>query len=397
MIYAQHGYGKADKIETGIREGLLTGVILGPRNEQPDKMVQFANALRQEFQNQITILFDPQFYIANIAHPNPGPLADYTYYRAGLSRGSFVSPTDVHRYADEALTYQTGLPLDRLVSPTVLFSDFRDPWSQISLLLAQESITVHSTLPDPPPLLVSLTFDEAALRNRDAMDEFLNIISLWDIAGFYVLVRQNDPTYPAQFEESTLASLIYLVYTLSERNDFEVVCGYADLVALPLHAVGASATGVGWFNTLRQFSLSRFQPPSGGQPARMRYTSRPLINSILVVPELQTAYQLGLMDEVLSGTARDGVFATGSPANAQWPNSASYLHHWEVVSGIAGEIASQGTVSDRLTYLEGQMQGALGQYAVLDDAGVPFEAATGPRNLTLGLRAIRSFRADVRI
>lgn len=396
MIYAQHGYGKTDKIEVGIREGSLTGVILGPRNERPHRMAQFANALRQEFQNQITILLDPQFYIANIPDPKPGPLADYPYYRERLSRGNFLSTTDLHRYADEALRYQAGLPLNRLVSPTVLFGDFRDPWSQISLLLAQESIAVHSALADPPPLLVSLTFDEAALRNRDAMAEFLDIISLWDIAGFYVLVRQNDPTYPAQFEESILANLIYLVYTLSQRNDFEVVCGYADLVALSLHAVGASATGGGWFNTLRQFSLRRFQPSSGGQAANARYTSRPLMNSILVVPELQTAYQPGVIDQVLSGAARDGIFATGSPANAQWPRGASCLHHWEVLSGLAGEVA-RGSISDRLTYLERLMQGALGQYAVLTDAGVPFAAATGPRNLTLGLRAIRSFRADVGI
>ena len=397
MIYAQHGYGKSDKIETGLREGSLAGVILSPRNESPEKMIDFVDHLRQEFLSEIDILFDPQFYVSTISDPNLGYLAEYPYHQARLTRGRFVSPTDVNRYAEQALAYQTDLSLDRLIAPTVMFDDFRDPWSQIALQLAQESTNVHATLDVPPPLLVSLAFDESALRSREAADEFLDIISLWDVAGFYLLVRQNDSSYPAQFDESVLANLMYFVYTLSEINDFEVVCGYSDLTALPLHAVGATAAGTGWFNSLRQFSLTRFLPAIGGQPARARYTSGPLLNSILVVPELQTIYEVGSIDGVLSSTTRDGTFATTSPADVPWPANVASLHHWEVISGLASQIAGQGSIPDKLGFLEDLVQGALGRYTVLDEAGVPFQAPSGPRNLHLTHRAIRSFRLDAGI
>lgn len=396
-IYAQHGWGKSDKIEAGLRARHLSGVILSPRDEQPDRMEALVNDLRDEFGKEIRILFDPQFYATTVVPARDRFLPDYPYYEPGLARGRFIAQADIHRYVENTLAYQTTLGLDRVIAPSVLFADFRDPWSQIALSLAQEAIAVHAGLGSAPPLLLSLVIDESALRNRDALDEFLDLITAWDLAGVYLVVRCNDPSYPALFDDGPLANLVYLVYALGHVNGFEVVCGYSDLVGLLLHAVGVSATGTGWYNNLRQFSLARFQPPRPQRAARARYTSSALLNSILVVPELEASDGVGLLGQVLSNTSHDGVMASGNPANSPWPLNIACLHHWEVLDSVAQLVSSQGSVAQNLAVLEDRIRQAAATYTLLEGAGLVFEPSTGPRNLALWRRAIASFRAEAGI
>jgi hypothetical protein len=286
------------------------------------------------------------------------------------------------------------LDVDRWISPAVLFDDFRDPWSQIALTMAQESISVHRGSQPAASLLLSLVIDENALRSRDALDEFLDIVTAWDVAGFYLIVRRNDRNYPAAFDESVLLNLVYLVYVLGEVNEFEVICGYTDLVGLLLLAVGGSAIASGWFNTLRQFSLSRFQPATGGRAPRPRYTSAPLMNSVLVVPELATAYYVGRSADVLSNTRYDQVMANGDPANATWPPETACLHHWEVLARLAQGIEG-ASVGARLVTMENEIRQGIARYALLQGSGVQFEASTGPRDLNLWLRVVQAFRAEI--
>jgi hypothetical protein len=390
--YAQHGYGKSDKIETAIRQGSVSGVILSPRDEQPERLAQYIAALRQEFAAQVTILFDPQFYATTVTPVRDGYLPDYPYYQPGLTRGRFIAPLDIQQYVSDVIDYQLPLGLDRIISPTVFFSDFTDPWSQIALSMAQQSTVLGAG--QAQPLLLSLVFDETALRNRTALNDFLDIISVWDVEGFYLVIRRNDTTYQAFSDDLILKNLMYLTYVLAEVNDFEIVLGYSDFVGLLLHAVGAEATGTGWYNTLRQFSLARFQPATGGRPARPRYTSDALLNSILVVPELAAIYQRGRLPQVIATTAYDGTLANGNPANAAWPPDVACLHHWEVLSRLAAEVATQGSVAASLDRLQERIQQAVATYNLLLTAGIPFEVATGQRELDVWLRAIRSFRQE---
>jgi len=396
-IYAQHGYAKTDKIEVGLREGLLSGVILSPRDEHPDRMEAYINDLRDEFGDQVTILFDPQFYATTVLSARDRYLPEYQYYQPSLTRKRFSSASDVHQYANDTLTYQAGLGLERIISPSTLFEDFRDPWSQIAILMAEESIAAHNGLTDAPPLLLSLVMDENALRNIDALNEFLDIISILDVAGFYLIVRRNDPKYPAHFDERSLGNLIYFVYVLAEVNNFEVVCGYTDLVGLILQAVGAHATGSGWYNTLRQFSFRRFEPQTGGRPPLDRYTSGPLLNSILVVPELETIYDIGQIPLVLSDTSYGHVMDSGSPSDSPWPLSTACLHHWEVLARLSSQVTSRKSVVENLTDLEYKIQQARVVYGILEKGGVVFGSSTGPRDLVYWERAIESFRTDARI
>jgi len=276
------------------------------------------------------------------------------------------------------------------LSPAVLLEDFRDPWSQITLSLAREAMAIHAQLGNAPPLLLSLVIGETALRSKEALREFLDIISLWDVAGIYLIVHFNDPTYPAFVEETTLANLMYFVYVMARVNGYEVVYGYSDVMSCLLHAVGAHATATGWFHSLRQFSIRRFQPTTGGRQPRPRYLSGPLLSSVLVVPELSAIYEVGRIEEVLSSTRYDSVMATGNPANAPWPRHKSCLHRWEVLGHLAAEFSLQESTKGNLELLKKKIRSAQAIYSLLTESNVVFESPVG-RDLRQWSDAVRSF------
>ena len=88
--------------------------------------------------------------------------------------------------------------------------------------------------------------------------------------------------------------------------------------------LGAKTISCGWFSSLRQFSIAKFENKpegeGGGRQARARYTSIPLLNSILVIPELQTIHDSGLVNKVLTNTSYDSVMQT-KPGDASWPKN----------------------------------------------------------------------------
>ncbi len=387
-LYAQHGHGKGDKIERGLTQHVLSGVILSPRDLAPAKMVKFVGELRK-IQADATLLFDPQVYGTAARHPaRLGRLPAYPYFPPS------GSPDQI---ASAVLDYQLGLGLDRLISPGWLQTSLNSSAVDAVMASASSSIEVWSAMTDAPPLLVSVVLDETPLQDQNAVDNLLNDLTRLDVHGFYVIVRRNDSTYPAKFEVEAATNLMYLVYALAERNRFEVVCGYSDIVGLLLHSVGATATASGWYSNLRQFSLRRFEESGPSAPARPRYTSRPLLNSVLVLPELQTAYTQGAIPVVLSQTPFDSVFSTGSPGNAVWPAPTSCLHHWTVMTDLVARFSSRGSVAGNLDALEAALQQSSALYESLRRLGVLFQVASGPRDCRLHLDVVRRFRDMVRV
>jgi hypothetical protein len=399
VILAQVGWGKSDIVEAGASDGSLKGAILSPKDETPGELAAYALRLRSAFHTKGLVFTDPQFYVTTIPDARDGHLPEYPYYAPALTRTSF-NPTAIRDYTERAIDFQSNLAVDRWVAPTVLFKGFRDPWSQIALSLAQTSIEVVGTKQNAKPLLISLVFDELALGDRDALDEYLDLISTLEVGGFYIVVRRNDPGYPAAYDEESLANLMYLTHVLGEKNSFEVVHGCTDFVGVALLAVGATAVSTGWYSNLRQFSLARFLPSAGGRPPRPRYSSKPLLNSLFVNPEMSQIATLGKLPLVLSGTKFDSVMSP-DPMNAVWSRRTSCLHHWEVLasldSTISGAKVPKGSnkLAAKIESLEGLLKVAQATYKELTGKGVTFEPMTGPRDVSTWLRAVTRFKSEV--
>lgn len=390
-VLAQHGFGKSNKIETALTEGHVTGAILSPRHEEPDRLASYVTQLRANHSGA-ELLIDPQFHLAALGSVKEGKLPDYEYYRPGLSRRDFIRHADLERYARQTLGFQSTMPLSAVIGPSVMFGDFRDPWSQIALGLGEETIVAHENLGIELPLLIPLVFNETALLHRDALNEFLDVVSVWDVAGFYIVIEREDTKYPALFGDDMLTGLMYIAYVLGTLNEFRVVFGYLDLESVLVSALGATAGGTGWYNNLRQFSVPWAEPGIRRQP-RPRYTSGPLLASILVVPELVTTVDLRLAASVASNTSRD-TDILADPANADWALAESCLHHWEALAALHAAISGD-RLGSNLDELTRRMSAARGAYGVLTSAGVSFEMRSGPQRIEGWQRAVEAFRAEL--
>lgn len=396
-ILAQCGHGRGDKIERALDAGSIQGVIMSPRDEGEERLRGAVQLWEQDYP-QATVLFDPQFYAATLSAPRDGHLGEYDYYagNSGLSRTQF-SPSRLRRYVEQCLDYQhntLGSALSYLVSPTILFDDFRDHWSQVGLNMAMESADHHAALTDPAPLLVSVVVSETALQSLEGLDEFLDALTELEVAGFYLIVRRNSGSPQLAMEAPSFGRLLYMCYVLSDINQYEVVVGYTDWQSFMLGSVGVTHTACGWYQNLRQFSLARFQPSRGGRRPRPRYSSVPLLSSPLLIPELEDIHLAGELSRVLSGTSHDGIIAGGPIAGASnWTDPIACLAHWEALSHLSQRVRTHGSTPSRLQESLNLIRAARNLYSLLENYGINFDPATGPSHLPEWEAGLGEFRA----
>lgn len=395
MLLAQIGYGRGQKVHEGLTEGSIEGAILSPKDESRERLERCARDLREQHPHGV-FMMDPQFYVTTLNVPRDGRLPEYDYYadNAGLSRTQF-SPRQIEGYVEACLNYQHQSleGISYLVSPNILFDDFRDSWSQIALNMAEGAVEHYDTMADPPPLLVSIVTSEVALRNAAGLAEFLDAVSSLETTGFYVLVHRNSSSYEAAMEPAAMRNLMYLVYVLSRVNEYEVYVGYSDWIGALLHAAGAAGTASGWHLSLRQFNMARFEPAMGGRRPRKRYSSAPLLSAPLIQPELEDIFRAGHIADVLTGSPHDAILRGGPAAGAtRWTDHMSCLAHWAALNRVIGAVSS-GRISSRLETTIQLIDHAESLYDRLVRRGVNFEPTTGPAHLAAWRDAISDFRA----
>jgi hypothetical protein len=343
------------------------------------------------------VLFDPQFHVSAITPANDRFLPEYPYYKPGRTAADFVGIKKLASYAKSTLDFELTLQPDRLISPTVVFDSFESNWCQTALNLADASLDYHAGIANAPPLLLSFIMSEQALASRVELDSFLDQVTSWEtIYGVYVVVSRDERSYSQMFDPERLSNALYMSYVLGHINGIEVVNGYSDLCGLLHRAVGSKAFASGWSQGLRQFHRRSFtkQPP-GGQPPRLRYTSLPLLNSILL-SELQQIHELGRLDDVLSGVSLDNVISEAlSPEESDWSARTSEIHHWECLHSV--DEAFSGTVSSDLDTMGGRVDSAKELYVSLEEEGTVFGTLTRSNHLDQWADAISDFRDAVTI
>jgi len=392
-ILVQHGHGKSDKIDDALNAGTVQGVIFAPRNEKPDNLALCVQTLANAYDCEL--LIDPQYYVSTFAPANTRYLTEYGYFQGGLSASDFTLRR-IRTIVAGAIDFQINIGATSIISPTVLFDSFTDRWFQIALNLADASLEYHANLNTNTPLLLSFVLAEEALSAEDEVNRFLDTVTQdgWGMQGFYLIVSRRESTYNQDCESARLASLLYAVHVLGEVNALRVVLGYTDFLGIPLRAVGASAFACGWSQGLRQFVRKNFllRPP-GGQPARDRYSSGPLLNSIFL-QELQDVFEFGRLDDVLSGVDLDEVITSAeSPQAASWNLAVAQQHHWQTLNAL--DSALPGRARQRVIAVMGLIRAAQGLFAVLEREGVTFERFTGKDHLMNWSRALSEFARRV--
>lgn len=395
-LYAQHGWGKSEKITAGLDTEILQGVVLSPHDEEPSDLAAYVRELAAR-RPKPDILFDPQIYVSLIPDAIEGKLPQYAaYYRPDLNLRDLAGSRRIQELARNSLDFQKSLRLTHILSPTIIMEGFADRSAQVALSLAQESIEYwESVSSDSRPLLISFVFSESALAHHDQVAEFLDTISLYEASGFYLVVDRNHGTYSQDFDARRLAEMLRIIFSLRQSR-FEVVTGYSDIVSALFAAVGASASATGWSQKLRRFNRSRFQPSRGGRQPRERYSSGPLLNSIFLT-ELDACQDVGKLRAVRSNTSYDSVFDGRSyPSGVSWSPATSTLHHWATTKKII-ESLPDGSSRGRIAFMKRLIVDARTLYNELARLGVRFEGPNGPAHLSNWLDGLDDFVSAVRI
>lgn len=369
-LYLQHGHGKSTRITDAYSDGSTSGVVFSPRNEKLDKLQAYIAELRSA--GTFELMLDPQFHISTVSPPKDRYLPDdYGYYQAGRTPRDFTGARRIQRYALETLDFQHAIDLDRLLGPTVMISTFSDRWTQIALQLADASVDHHGKMSSPKPLLLSFVICETAFDSRTEVDQFLDELTTWDVAGFYICIVRDEATYTQKFDPDRCAHLMYATYVLGELNDFEVVFGYSDYLGLPLRAAGASAFASGWSQSLRQCHQNTFiKTDSMARRPLVRYSSGPLLNTILL-SELEQINDFGRLNDVLSGVGLDSeITKAKTPDSSDWNERLSERHHWQTLNDLDSTFGS--TVRGNIRGLLTRVAQAQSLYADLEATGVRF-------------------------
>ncbi len=191
-VYAQHGYGKSDKLTIGLEEGSITGVVMSARDEKPAALQSYISQLR-DLSSDARLMVDPQFHLSMYNPAKDRYLPDYRYYKAGRRPSDFVGAKKIHAYAKATIDAQLELDVDVLVSPTVHVEGFNEREHQIALNLAAESMDYHASLNDEErPLSLSFVIGEHAFTERGGVDEFLDQVTAWEIDGIYLIIARAE-------------------------------------------------------------------------------------------------------------------------------------------------------------------------------------------------------------
>jgi len=387
MLFAQDGHQPAEKIIKGLKDGFLDGAIFCPRTHPTDKLKEIIKTYRGDFPDK-KFLLDTNFYVGALPVEKIGKLGSHPFFRTPLSRTSFSSK-NIQKYVKDTINYQVNLGLTEIVSPGVILPSFSSEWSQITLQLFIESIEYVKSKKIKNKLLLCLPIREVALREDEQLSEYLDELTTLEADGFYIIIERATQRAPQWSDPLTLAGLLYLVNALN-KNEYNIIVGYSDIVGFVLRAVGATGIANGWWRNLRQFTGERFLKKTGGHQPKATYTSASLLNSIFIDPEMQAITEVGLSSEILSKTSFDAKLEK-DPGDQSWSLEESVLHHWEVLKNLDNKINKLDNIEDRLNLIKQWIDQAQGLYVKIQSFGIKFDPITGPSHLKVWKEAITFF------
>lgn len=387
-LYAQHGYGKANKINKGIESGDISGIILSPKSETPQKLIEFSNEVRNSYIDT-KIFFDPQFFMSYLQGPiNAGKLSQYSYFESGLTRAKLSNPANINKYVESVISLQNEMNVSSYISPSIIISDFNNMDCQIAISLAYSTIAIATN----KDLFITFYINENAFSNESAMEEFLNTISLLDVAGFYIVISRDSSTSKSTlFKIDILSNIMKFLYIISEINQFDVIVGYSDIISILFSTISNADFACGWYSNLKQFAESNYRPSTGGRRPRKRYTSSKLLSSLLLIPEIEASNRNHFTDQILSNLPYDDIIYP-NVKHDDWTDEISCLHNWETINKMLIDITQHSKISDRLDFLLAKISNAEDLYSQIKTFLPQLDEKSNSNHLSAWKSAISTFR-----
>jgi hypothetical protein len=371
-LYAQQGYGKADKLNRLGSAGHIGGVVLSPADEGWDTMRQTVRDMRAR---GVETLLDPQTYVYSIPDAVARCHDEFGLDFGPLTWGSLTA-AEVDRHVAAVIAANDGLGVDGpIIAPTARQLSFADPWTPFALQYARAVRAATAK-----PTLASVMIEESGLGDWSAVEQWLDIATTLDVDGFYLIVGRRG-AYPTAWDTGLLVNLLRIVYRLAILNEFKVMLGYADMSGLAAVAVGADALASGWSYRQRHFLSERWIPRKGGAQAIPRVTSLGLMASILAVGEGEATSRSALAAQVIPDSTLRGRIDRDAGG---WSNPEAQVQYLEVLSALVRDIEGQGGPTERLDRLATMIANARSMIRDLAVAGVRVEPVHTTSLVALG-------------
>ena len=382
-FYAQHGYGKADKLNDLADGGALGGVILSPADEGLNGLRETTRAMARR---NVETLLDPQTYVYTIPDA-----VGRCHEEVGLKFGSLswasLTPADIETQVEAVLKANTDIrTTGPVIAPSPRQGSFSDLWLPLSLQYARTT----SSRALGRQVLASVVIEEAGLGEWPAIERWLDVATTLEVHGFYLVVGRGS-AYPAAWDQSSLCNLLRIVYRLRVLNEYRVIVGYADLGGLGAIAMGADAIASGWNYRQRQFVSEAWIPRTGGRAATPRVTSAALLAPLFAEGEMDAAARSPLGPQVLPDSPLRALIASRPSA---WTNSRAVLQHLQVLAELTREIEAAGDVGARLDRLAVATAESRRLLAELTSRGVRVSPVHATAALNLGSAASDARRAE---
>lgn len=392
QLLAQHGFGNGDKIARALNEGLVTGAIFSAKDISPSKLAETL-AEMEAYYPQSVRLFDPQFYAALIAGQPGARLGHldgeaHPYFEARRRRELEREP-QVLADLQSVISYQQELPVSAIITPNIAIRrSFDSVEGTISKNFLRNAAQVAIELGESRPVYATLTISLPALTDRIELQNFLQEITELDNppTGFYLLLEKPDSGISATLTESGVLSRWMLLNHTLKTSGFRVINGYTDALSFYVGAAGADAVATGWYNTLKTFSLKKFEPVSDfARRPVPRYFSRALLKSIrhTELHDLRHPFP-----EILNGLPCDDYY---DEEEGSAPDSiGEALQNWEGI-GTMNEIVHSGNVAASLATCRDALDAAEELYVRIRDYGLTMRDRSGAGHIALIREELSAF------
>ena len=398
LFLIQHGWGRRqagqDLLDETLARSWAQGVILAPGDQVPESLQADAATV---VEHHGELMIDPQLYVLSIPDHDSKRLDRYEWFPRGgtLAR---LSPREVIRIVESALDFQRRMGASALIAPTPILRDLGGSGEAMFHLFASCATDLGADV----PLYLTLVVPEYLLADWEQTRRLLDLVTAYDVFGFYFIVSHTRYDHPLRWDGGTLARAGMIVSQLaSEQNEYQVIVGYAGLTGFFLRCVGAEAFASGWSNAFQRFHESRWQPGGFGAPPLSRFASPKAFGNLLVhthvAPLLEVDDPTFDPADVVGGTMGDGLRALFPARMGEWTTGQFKLSHFETCNALDGFV-ELGSLTDRLQNLIACAQVGIDQFASAKRvAPIRWEYETGPSHLQIWQAAAAELAEELRV
>jgi len=367
MLFIQHGPAWRPKMELILQKALVDGMIWDLREENIER-INSIMALDDNYQTMVKMI-DPKTYYLQFPNSNPKQLIDVPYFHEGdlIDRKYLRDAENIERLVNETTEFQRSQDLDIYLTPNFYLASFNE--RIIDKMFDIWDLFIKDTVSDKQAgkkIMGSFIFHETALNNKNQINEFLEDVDEFssNLDGVYIIVDRDlsSTTTRHQFNPEKLTNMLQLIYDLSNMG-LSVIVGYTGIEGLLYNAVGAMATGTGWFYNLRCFNQEQkgLVPYSSMGRQKKRYTSIKYMHEMSIddnIFSIPISKQEEFYPLILEGTSLDDKIYLGNIDEINYNDV--YVQYFEVMEHYISIIEQKKSIESKLKFVVDLLDESLG-------------------------------------